>query len=256
MTLYDAIFTRRSVRSYRMEAIDEKILREIPEFLQDVSPLFPQIQTSVQIIDCVTKKERIEGFSNVKAPYYAVIYSETRERSDMNAGFLMEYLSLYLESKRIGTCFLGMASKKNEQELASGRSCVLLLAFGYPKASFERKDCEANRLSLEELCAYKEEPRTWVRQTLEAARMAPSALNAQPWRFVVYENRIHIFSKKPMEGRGKWRRLQELNFGIMLANMSVTAEQEWVDLDFIRLENITHKSLPNSRYVLSVLLKR
>ena len=34
MTLYDAIFTRRSVRSYRMEAIDESILNSIPEFMR------------------------------------------------------------------------------------------------------------------------------------------------------------------------------------------------------------------------------
>ncbi|MDO5426155.1 MAG: nitroreductase family protein [Eubacteriales bacterium] len=255
MTLYDAIFTRRSVRSYRMEAIDEQILKSIPEFLNETGPLFPQIQTSLKIIDRVTKKEKVNGFANVTAPYYAALYSEKKEKSDMNAGYLMEHLSLYLESKGIGTCFLGMASKKDAEEEEEGRSFVILLAFGLPKNSGVRKNYEANRLSMEELCAYKETPKVWVRQVLEAARLAPSALNAQPWRFVVYENRVHIFSKKPLTAKGKMGHLQELNFGIMFANVMVTAEQIWVDLDLIRLENITHMSLPGNQYVLSILPK-
>ena len=105
MTLYDAIFTRRSVRSYRMEAIDESILNSIPEFMDEIVPLFPQIDTSLKIIDRVTKKEKISGFANVNAPYYAALYSETKEKAQMNSGYLMEYLSLYLESKGIGTLF-------------------------------------------------------------------------------------------------------------------------------------------------------
>ena len=47
-----------------------------------------------------------------------------------------------------------------------------------------------------------------------------------------------------------------MNFGIMLANVMVAAEQIWVDIDFIRLENITHMSMPDNQYVLSVLPKQ
>ncbi|MDY3918542.1 MAG: nitroreductase family protein [Candidatus Limivivens sp.] len=252
MTLYDAIFTRRSVRSYRMEAIDENILKSIPEFLAEIKPLFPQIRTCVRILDRVTKKEKPGGLVNVTAPYYAVLYSEKKEKSDRNAGFLMQYLSLYLESKGIGSCFLGMASRKDPAEEAQGRSAVIVLAFGLPKNAKVRRDSEASRLSMDELCAWKEQPKTWVRQILEGARLAPSSMNSQPWRFVVYENRIHVFSRKSLEGRS---RLQELNFGIMLANVMVTAEQIWVDLDIIRLENITHMSMPKNEYVLSILMK-
>ena len=43
MTLYEAIFCRRSVRSYRMEAIDKAILENIPKFMEEVTPLFPEI---------------------------------------------------------------------------------------------------------------------------------------------------------------------------------------------------------------------
>ena len=90
---------------------------------------------------------------------------------------------------------------------------------------------------------------------LEAARLAPSSTNSQPWRFVVYENRIHVFSKKPLDEKSLLNPFTELNFGIMLANVMVAAEEVWVDLDLIKLNNITHKSIPNNQYVISILLK-
>ena len=71
--------------------------------------------------------------------------------------------------------------------------------------------------------------------------------------FVVYDNRIHIFSKK--RGSDELNRLEELNFGIMFANMMVVAEELWLDVDLIRLDNISQKSFPNNNSVLSAILK-
>ena len=75
----------------------------------------------------------------------------------------------------------------------------------------------------------------------------------QPWRFVVYDNRIHIFSKKhSVEKLRKW---DEVNFGIMFANMMVAAEELWLDVDLIRLGDISQKNFSNNQYVLSAILK-
>ncbi len=35
----------------------------------------------------------------------------------------------------------------------------------------------------------------------------------------------------------------------------VAAEELWVDVDLIKLDNITHIALPNNQYVLSVILR-
>ena len=47
----------------------------------------------------------------------------------------------------------------------------------------------------------------------------------------------------------------EFDFGIMLANIMIAAEQLWVDVDLIRLDNITHMDLPNNRYVISIIMR-
>ena len=116
-----------------------------------------------------------------------------------------------------------------------------------------RRQSEAKRLPLEDLCVFKEVPRQWMTQMLEAARLSPSSMNSQPWRFVVYDNRIHIFSKKhSVEKLRKW---DEVNFGIMFANMMVAAEELWLDVDLIRLGDISQKNFSNNQYVLSAILK-
>ena len=46
MTLYEAIFCRRSVRSYRMEAIDKAILENIPKFMEKLPPFFRKLKRS------------------------------------------------------------------------------------------------------------------------------------------------------------------------------------------------------------------
>ena len=130
---------------------------------------------------------------------------------------------------------------------------IIMLAFGKSKGSYTRKAVDAKRMDLKDLCVYKEVPRQWMKQLLQAARLAPSSMNSQPWRFVVYDNRIHVFAKKHnMNHLGKF---EELNFGIMFSHLMVVAEELWLDVDLIRLEDITHKNFPNNQYVLSAILR-
>ena len=137
----------------------------------------------------------------------------------MNMGYLMEQMVLYLCSIGLGTCYIGSRRVRRELQEKDGKKLVGIIAFGKSKGPWTRKPSEANRLAMDELCVFKEVPRQWMKQLLEAARLAPSSMNSQPWRFVVYDNRIHIFSKKhSAEQLKKW---DEVNFGIMFANLMV-----------------------------------
>lgn len=253
MTLYEAIYVRRSIRSFRMEPVADDILKGIMDLVAEMNPLFPQIKFRVDIVDCLSRKGKVGGVFTKTAPYYLAVFSEPKEKYDMNAGYVMQQISLYLTAKGVGSCFQGMGKMKESP--ADGMRFVMLMAFGFPKGALIRHDYEAKRLSLEELCVYKERPRTWVKEILEAARLAPSSFNSQPWRFVVYENRVHVFSKNPTTTASKKGKFNEFNFGVMLGNVMVAAEEIWVDLDLIKLNNITHKSIPNNQYMLSILLK-
>ena len=254
MNLYEAVYGRKSVRKYRMEPLNQNILSGIFAFMDQMEPLFPGIKIKLEIVENLEKKRQMKGLFLINAPYYLLIYSEDKERAWLIAGYIMEQLSLYLVTKGVGSCFLGMSKKKNDVP-EEGMKYILALAFGKPAGPLLRQGYAARRLPLDELCVYKERPRTWVKEILEAARLAPSSINQQPWRFVVYENRVHVFVKKPSPLRAMTPGLTEFDMGVMLANVNVAADEIWVDLDLIKLDNITHKTLPNNQYLLSILLR-
>lgn len=256
MNLYESIYVRKSVRYYKTEEISQKVIGELRDFIDHLEPLFPEINTKVEILENINGKGKLRGLFVSKAPYYLALYSEKKEKHDLNAGYIMEQIALYMTSKGIGSCFLGMAKAPKREAGEEELGFVIGMAFGIPKGEAVRHDYEAKRLSLDELCVFKETPKTWVKEILEAARLAPSSLNSQPWRFVVYENRIHVFSKKSPSPGKNWGKFNELNFGVMLANISIAAEEIWVDLDLIKLNNITHKTIPNNQYMISILVKQ
>lgn len=253
MNLYEAIFVRKSVRNYTNEALSTQVLEDILVQFDEIKGLFGGIETELAIFDNREGQCRMLSMLGIKAPYYLVLYSEEKDKALMNAGYLLEQLSLYLCTRGLGSCFVGSPFLKKKYVHRENKKMMAVLAFGKAKGSWTRKPAEAKRLPLSEMCVYKEAPRQWMKQLLDAARMAPSSMNSQPWRFVVFDNRIHIFSKKHASDRlGKW---DELNFGIMFSHMMVMAEELWLDVDLIRLDEISQKNFPNNQYVLSAILR-
>lgn len=253
MNLFEAMFVRKSVRNFQNEPITPQVMEDILIQFDDSKSLFGGLETELVIFDNRKKQyKRLEMFG-VKAPYYLALYSEERDRAQMNAGYLMEQMSLYLYTIGLGSCFVGAPMVPRKLQYRGEKKLMTVLAFGKAKGSHIRKQAEAKRLELSELCVYKETPRQWMNQLLEAARMAPSSLNSQPWRFVVFDNRIHIYSKKRKVGlMENW---DDLNFGIMFSHMMIAAEELWLDVDLIRLEELTQKLFPNTQYVLSAILR-
>ena len=256
MNLYEAIFTRKTIRQFTSEEVSPEELEGIQKHFDQLPGLFSNIHTEMQILKSSDKASRIIPFSGGKAPYHLIFYSEEAPRYQMNIGYLMQHMVLYLCTIGLGSCYLNTSViRKDYRQSGTGRKAVGIIGFGHSKETHMRKFSDAKRLDLDELCVFKEIPRQWVRQLLEAARLAPSVANAQPWRFVVYDNRIHIFTKKHQVERFARYTLEEQNFGGMLAHILIAAEELWVDVDLIRLENISQKNFPNNQYVLSAIMR-
>ena len=254
MNNYEAIFARKSVRKYHMRELSGQLLEQVERCCQDTTTtLFGDMEVEYRIFKYNDHVIRTVSPFTVKAPYYLALYIKPQPKAGMNAGYIMQQISLYLVTIGLGSCFIGGRILKKKYQTVGDKEPMLILAFGEAREPVTRKPVDARRLPLNELCVYKEVPRQWMKQLLEAAQMAPSSMNSQPWRFVVYDNRIHIFSVKKISE--KFNRLEEVNFGIMFANMMTVAEELWLDVDLIRLDNISQKSFPNTEYILSAILK-
>lgn len=255
MNIYDAIFIRKSVRNYIMEEIDGKIITNLLKFIKYITLLEDQFNVSFKIIENIHGENKTIAGISVKAPYYLAISSEEIDNHLLNVGFVMQQISLYLTAKGLGTCFVGISKSKLDKAVIMDYPIVLLLAFGNAKENVYRDFRKAKRIREEDLCTFKTEVTKDIKALLKAARLAPSSVNNQPWRFVVYENRIHVFCSKDRRLIKLFPCYKEIDIGIMLANMLLAAEELWLEVSMKKQDNIAEKNFKKNEYIISVLIK-
>ncbi len=253
MDLYEAVYNRKSVRHYKMELLPQEFFRNLRKFEQGLQPFDPELHYSVELFNAMDGEARIRGPFRVKAPYYMVFFSEPGEYAMVNAGYLLEQIVLYMAGHGVGTCYQGMVKTAGLSGPA-GMEPVMVVAFGYAAEKLHRESFRAKRLPLKDLCVFKEDSTEELRLMLQAARLAPSAFNRQPWRFIVYQNRIHVFVRKEQRPLRAGRGRNGFDMGIMLSHMTLAAEECWRDIEFARKENLAARRMQGSRYFMSVLL--
>lgn len=210
MNLYEAIYARYSVRKYRMEPVEDKIIDGIFRFLDGIGTSVSGNQNLCEDLSGAGRKAEVfRSYGSIGAALSCCFYRK-KEKSEMNAGYVMQQIALYLTSKGVGSCYQGGKKKHDAKLEEDGFFCAMVMAFGYPKNLVKNRN--SKRLSLEELCAFKAQPKAHTKELLEMARLSPSSFNSQPWRFVVYENRFHVFSKKPVIGQDRRNKYDEFNF--------------------------------------------
>jgi nitroreductase len=206
----EIIRKRKSIRKYSTEPLDTAKLEWIQEQIAAVTPLYPNIRYSVEIVS------KTKGLFNVKAPHYLIFSSEEMDGYCENIGFIGQQLDLALSANGIGTCWLG-ASKPIENQ-KSALSYVIAISFGTPNEPLHRSLSEFKRKPLSAI-SEGEDPR------LEAARLAPSAMNSQNWFFAADGGKIHCYRKKinPIAGL-IYNRMNQIDMGIAIYHIAAESD--------------------------------
>jgi len=187
MELYDAISKRKSVRKYKDEPLSNEQLNGIMAFSKAAKPLFPEIKTEMRLLGA--DDVSIQMFA-VKAPHYLAFFSEEKEGRYLNAGFMLQQTDLFLSASGLGSCWLGLSRAKKEKKPGKGLNYIIMLALGTPDEEPQRTDIsQFRRRTLSEISGGND-PR------LEAARLAPSAKNSQPWYYICEDGRIYSYREK------------------------------------------------------------
>ncbi len=253
MNTFEAIFSRKSIRHFKQEPLEWSIIADLLEYANKLPMLTNDVAVEFKLVSNIEAKQGFYGPFNVKAPYYLCISSEEKEDYMLNAGYLLQQVNLYLTAKGIGTCFL-VAYPGSGLKATMKYKYVLALAFGNTKSKLTRDSFEAKRLPEDEIIVYKEEVTPDIKQVLAAARLAPSAFNSQPWRFVVYQNRIHVFAKKnPLIAKAlDYNKM--IDMGVMMANLLLAAEELWVDVTLSKSDTLKNRSFQNNEYICTITI--
>lgn len=212
MDLKETIYKRQSIRKYDKTPLAAETLDELRQFIDNAKVLNPNINWSYDIVG----PENVKRLQRFKSPHCLLIFSESKENYLQNIGFIFQQVDLYLQSRGIGSCWIGAGSPKNYENKNPEQEFVILMIFGNPKGEIYR---ELSQFERKIICEISDERDS----KLMPARYAPSSINTQPWYFThnddgsfnVYRNKRKLRLNKKME---MWN---QIDIGIALAHMYV-----------------------------------
>lgn len=73
-------------------------------------------------------------------------------------------------------------------------------------------------------------------QPLEMVRLAPSAVNKQPWRMIVTEEAVHFYLQRSKGFSGGKLDMQKMDLGIALCHFELMAKELGIYTEFVMEE--------------------
>lgn len=240
--IFSLIQTRRSVRTYDGAPLKPEHRDALAAYSAEISTPWG-IAPEFRLLDAAEhglKSPVVTG----EHLYFAAKLPR-QEHAEEAFGYAFEKLVLYAWSLGIGTVWLGGTLNRDAfqkaMDLGSGELMPCASPLGYPakkpslRESLMRKGVGADtRLPFGELFFDRDfgHPLTTeaagpLARPLEAVRLAPSAVNKQPWRVVTAEDAAHFYLKrnKGLVGEATGD-LQKIDLGIALCHFCLTAEAE------------------------------
>jgi nitroreductase len=244
---YQAILARRSVRRYEARRLDAETLAQAQEIVSGVKPLVPGNRFEVLMRDVAPGEDLVQtmgGYGRlVSPPHYFVPYGvgETHVLTDL--GYRVEQIVVRLTALGIATCYVGSVGREEAVcalfELPDAARIGAFLSFGYPatglrgravNAMLRRAAGATNKLPVEHIFFHETfdnpaTPPTELAQLVEAARLAPSAGNAQPWRLLWRDGTLSLFvQRKGRYSTGRFGAYRLYDGGICMGNVALALE--------------------------------
>ena len=179
MTAFDIMKARHSVRQFIDKPLEESAVSALNSEIEVCN------KESGLHIQLITNEP--EAFQAGKASYgqfkgcknYLAIVGPSGK--DMEAGYYGERIVLKAQELGINSCWVALTYKKGKAQGAEnrGEKRYLLIALGYG----ETNGADHKRKAITDISDYKEGDPDWYKAGLEAAILAPTAMNQQKFRF-------------------------------------------------------------------------
>jgi hypothetical protein len=203
---YKVIETRRSRRRFDQKPIEPKTLSQMAAACEQFQP-FPNAR-SVLITESpeLVFRGAIGPYGKIKgAPaFIAFIGNMDNPNVYEQVGYTGEGIILEAETLNLATCWVGFFKRKVVTSLTNISRNDRILAVTPIGHASERPSLEEKlmtgfglthkRRALSDLVTGLDQSEwpQWIKVALEAARIAPSAVNRQPWRFDVADKSITV----------------------------------------------------------------
>lgn len=211
MTEMEAVRSRHSVRKYQDKRIEKEQIdcleKKIEELNKEGNIHLQFIEDSASTFNKLFNKSAGLG----SAPSVIACVGPDDDTLDERIGYFGQKLVIYAQQLGLNTCWVGIFNRKKiPVEVADNERLVIAIAIGYGETQGkERKTKTADEVVID----LKDVP-DWFHAGVEAALLAPTAINQQKFEIIYNENEEVEF--KDLGGV-----LSKIDIGIVKCNFEI-----------------------------------
>ena len=188
MEIFEAMKKRHSVRSYTSEKIDTNVAKELKLYIDECNK-----ESGMNIQLCLNEPNAFNSFmahygSFKNVNNYIAIVGKKGKDFEEKCGYWGEKIVLKATQLGLSTCWVAMTYSKGKAkyniEKGEKLSCVISLGYG------ESEGVPHKNKSIESLCTVDREMPEWFKKGMEAALLAPTAMNQQKFHFTLEGNTV------------------------------------------------------------------
>lgn len=247
---YHAISVRHSRRQYLKKSLTEDDRNSLDSIIEEINKSFSGVR--IVLIEGTTDtifKGILGSYGRIKdSPSFAAFIGNTASPNvEEKIGYIGESFILEATSLNLGTCWVsGTFSRDTAAEklnLKENEFIYAVTPVGYvdknyagPEKLMKLFTSSHKRKELGELSAGipQNEWPEWIKTSLVAARLAPSAVNLQPWKFTVSKDSIKISENNTNK---KFPIKPRLDCGIAMLHIKIGAMHAGVEGGFEYLDS-------------------
>lgn len=240
MNVFEAIRHRRSVRTFDEAALRPEDAQRIMEFAEKLDNPY-DIPIAWKLLDA--KQHGLSSPVIVGTNTYIAGKLKRVPHAEEAFGYTFEKVVLFAEGLGVGTTWIAGTMNREAfekaMEVAEDEVMPCVSPLGYParkmslRESIMRKGVKADsRFEFGELffegsfgTHLTREGAGKLADVLEAVRLAPSAVNKQPWRIVLCGEKAHFYERQSRGyDSGGWD-IQRIDMGIALCHFELAARE-------------------------------
>ena len=264
----EAVRRRRSVRTYNGKPLTSEDRQKLEDFIAGLKNPFG-VQIEYRFLDA--KRDGLSSPVIVGTDAYLGAKVPNVPNYEIAFGYDFERVVLYAQSLGIGTVWIAgtfdRPAFEKAMEVKETEIMPAVTPIGYPaekmsvREAVMRKGVKADvRLPFEELffnedfsSPLSEDDAGVFCHALRLVRLAPSAVNKQPWRIVVSGNTAHFYEKRSRGMSDRKFDVQRVDIGIALAHFVLALEETGAKGTFISNDpKLRHND--DTEYVISYVI--
>jgi len=197
MNLLEAIQARHSVRAYKEQPLAEDVVKVLEERIAELNRVgrlhMQLIQNEPKAFQgTLAKYGKFRGVEN-----YIVMAGKKADDLDDRIGYYGEDIVLLAQTLGLNTCWVGLSYKKipDTYVLEEGETIKAYITIGYG----ETQGVTHKIKTAEQVSNVSDNTPEWFRKGVEAALLAPTAVNQQKFSFEyagIEDNRHKVMAKK------------------------------------------------------------